>query len=61
MINKLIVVCSFFTASFVTCFLMTTLFCHANITQELQELNSKIDRIVIFLDLDLNAEDEVEE
>jgi hypothetical protein len=29
-------------------------------SNELKDLNSKIDKIVIFLDLDLNAEDEVE-
>ena len=31
------------------------------ISKELLDLNSKIDKIIIFLDLDLNAEDEVEE
>lgn len=31
------------------------------ISNELLDLNSKIDKIIIFLDLDLNAEDEVEE
>ena len=30
------------------------------ISKELLDLNSKIDKIIIFLDLDLNAEDEVE-
>jgi hypothetical protein len=31
------------------------------ISKELINLNSKIDKIIIFLDLGLNAEDEVEE
>jgi hypothetical protein len=31
------------------------------ISKELLDLNSKIDNIVIFLDLDLNAEDGIEE
>jgi hypothetical protein len=31
------------------------------ISKESLNLNSKIDKIIIFLDLDLNAEDEVEE
>ncbi len=31
------------------------------ISKELLNLNSKIDKIIIFLDLDLNAEDEGEE
>jgi hypothetical protein len=30
------------------------------ISKELLDLNIKIDKIIIFLDLDLNAEDEVE-
>lgn len=37
------------------------LFSITNVSKELLNLNSKIDKIIIFLDLDLNAEDEVEE
>jgi len=37
------------------------LFSITNVSNELLDLNSKIDKIIIFLDLDLNAEDEVEE
>jgi hypothetical protein len=43
--------------------LMSSLFLFSitNVSNELLDLNSKIDKIIIFLDLDLNAEDEVEE
>ena len=37
------------------------LFSITNVSNGLLDLNSKIDKIIIFLDLDLNAEDEVEE
>jgi hypothetical protein len=42
--------------------LMSSLFLFSitNVSNELLDLNSKIDKIIIFLDLDLNAEDEVE-
>jgi len=59
--NKLIVICSFITASFVTCFFVATLYFYSNIMQELHELNNKIDGIVMFLDLDLNTECETQE
>jgi len=43
--------------------LMSSLFLFSitNVSNGLLDLNSKIDKIIIFLDLDLNAEDEVEE
>jgi len=37
------------------------LFSITNFSNELLDLNSKIDKIIIFPELDLNAEDEVEE